>query len=102
MNIWYDKKGRAIDMAEASRLLEDPNYKGVKEDTLPNGKWVSTVWIGLDHQFGNGPPLIFETMVFSKKGNWQELDRDRYSTQEDALKGHKRMVRTWKARKEEK
>ena len=25
---------------------------------------VSTIWLGLDHQWGEGPPLIFETMVF--------------------------------------
>ena len=29
------------------------------------GGWeVSTVFLGLDHQFGHGPPLLFETMVF--------------------------------------
>jgi hypothetical protein len=29
------------------------------------GEWrVSTVFLGLDHQFGQGPPILFETMIF--------------------------------------
>ena len=32
-------------------------------DTI-NGKKISTVFLGLDHNFGEGPPLVFETMVF--------------------------------------
>jgi hypothetical protein len=29
------------------------------------GEWrVSTVFLGLDHWFGVGPPLLFETMIF--------------------------------------
>ena len=34
-----------------------------------NGPWgelrVSTVFLGLDYQFGEGPPVLWETMVFS-------------------------------------
>jgi len=26
---------------------------------------ISTVFLGLDHSFGSGPPLLFETMVFN-------------------------------------
>lgn len=29
------------------------------------GERLSTVWLGLDHSFGFGPPLIFETMLFA-------------------------------------
>lgn len=29
---------------------------------------VSTVFLGLNHQFGEGPPLLFETMVFGPEG----------------------------------
>ena len=29
------------------------------------GEKLSTVWLGLDHQWGDGPPLIFETMLFA-------------------------------------
>jgi hypothetical protein len=61
-----------------------------------DGRWVSTVWLGLDHSFGSGPPLIFETMVFrSKDGPLHDLECDRYSTEVDALAGHSRLCEKW-------
>ena len=33
--------------------------------------WVSTVFLGLDHNWGVGPPLIFETMVFKSWPRWK-------------------------------
>jgi hypothetical protein len=50
---------------------------------------ISTVFLGLDHSFGNGPPLIFETLVF---GGPLDQEMDRYTTWEEAEKGHKTMV----------
>jgi hypothetical protein len=29
------------------------------------GEKLSTIWMGMDHAFGGGPPLIFETMLFA-------------------------------------
>ena len=51
---------------------------------------VSTVFLGINHQFGDGPPLLFETMVFGG-----ELDgkQDRYSTWEQAESGHAEMCK---------
>lgn len=46
---------------------------------------VSTVFLGLDHSFGEGPPMIFETMIF---GGDHDEDQWRYSTWEEAEKGH--------------
>lgn len=41
--------------------------RNIAKTDLPNGLWVSTVFLGLDHQFEPGePPLIFETMIFAK------------------------------------
>jgi hypothetical protein len=47
---------------------------------------VSTVFLGIDHNFGNGPPLLFETMVFG--GEYDGYCK-RYSTWEEAEGGHK-------------
>lgn len=69
--------------------------KRVAETTLPNGRWVSTVWFGLNHSFGSGPPLIFETMVFPGEGDLSELDCDRYSTEAEAIAGHARLCEKW-------
>lgn len=76
--------------------LKNKDYKIVKQEILANGKRVSTIWLGLDHQFGKGKPLIFETMVFSQKRGYEELDCCRYSTLETTKKGHKEMVKKWK------
>jgi hypothetical protein len=53
------------------------------------GVEVSTVFLSLNHSFANGPPLVFETMVF---GGPLDGQQDRYSTRADALAGHARMV----------
>lgn len=67
----------------------------VAKDVLADGKVVSTVFLGLDHNWGGGKPLIFETMVFSEIGG-EEVDIERYSTEEEAVEGHKKMVKKWK------
>lgn len=85
-------------LREWGQDFEDRSKKIVEQTELPNGKWVSTVWLGLDHQYGDGPPLIFETMVFTEKtdkGLGGEEDMERYSTEAEAIEGHKRMVEKW-------
>lgn len=54
---------------------------------------VSTVFLGLDHSFGFGPPLLFETMVFFS-ADMDEVDEmmERYSTWDEAEAGHNKMV----------
>lgn len=46
---------------------------------------VSTVFLGLDHSFGDGPPLLWETMIF---GGEHDQYQERYSTKAEALAGH--------------
>ena len=50
---------------------------------------VSTIFLGLDHRWGDGPPLLFETMVF-RAG--EAVEQERYSTYHDAEQGHEAMV----------
>ena len=69
----------------------------LKSSLQSHGKFVSTVWLGLDYQFEEGePPLIFETMVFPMEGNWDEEYCERYSTLEEAEEGHRRIVNKYK------
>jgi len=52
-----------------------------------HGIEISTVFLGINHRFGgNGDPLLFETMVFG--GDLDETTL-RYSTWEEAEKGHR-------------
>lgn len=58
---------------------------------LPGGAYVSTVFLGLDHNFGDrGPsPILFETMTF---GVGDEPEQVRYSTWAEAEAGHQAAV----------
>lgn len=63
-----------------------------------NKMTVSTVFLGLDHNFDldkdtsllDYKPVLFETMVFSDQG--EDLFQARYSSYEEAMKGHRRVV----------
>jgi hypothetical protein len=54
---------------------------------------VSTVFLGLDHSFGRGLPLLYETMVFADDTGGHDYDSDRYATRAQALAGHTAMVK---------
>jgi len=61
----------------------------VAREALSADVEVSTVFIALDHSFGRGPPLVFETMIF---GGPLDGYTDRYSTWNQAEAGHRRAV----------
>jgi hypothetical protein len=50
---------------------------------------VSTVFLGLNHAFGGGPPLLFETMVF---GGQYDQWLGRWTTRAGAEAAHARIV----------
>lgn len=58
----------------------------VKQTELPTGKFVSTVFTGI-----NAP--LFETVVFPRKGDWTVLGSSGYDTYLKAELGHEDMVR---------
>ena len=64
------------------------DYKRVAKSGDPNKVWVSTVFLSINHAYGDGPPLIFETMIF---GGEHDQDQDRCSTWDEAEQMHKRM-----------
>jgi len=87
MSEYYDRKGRPMTMEQWCDSFSEKRDKRVAFDKL-DGADVSTVWLGLNHQYGDGPPLIFETMVF---GGPLDQECKRYSTEEQALAGHAEM-----------
>ena len=74
-------------------------------ETITSLYRVSTVFLGLDHQWGKGPPIVFETMAFelaetevqfsdgSKFITHEDFETARYSSWDDAITGHRAMVR---------
>lgn len=95
---WYDRRGQRLSAEEADRLYGDADYKRVARTEIisaadPKAMFtVSTVWLGLDHGWGDGKPLIFETMVFG--GSMADELCQRYSTEAEAEAGHREVVAT--------
>lgn len=85
---YYDRRGNPIDREQAMRLLEDAEARRVGRDEVGEAT-VSTVHLVLNHQFTDGPPLIFESMVFGGPHNDYQW---RYATEEQARVGHARIV----------
>lgn len=82
---------RAKNIKEWSEYLQSSNNR-VANDLVGSYR-VSTVFLGVDHAFGDGPPLVFETMIFPED-SYKDLYCERYSTYEEAVAGHKRVVNT--------
>lgn len=97
---YYKKDGTPYPLGnkgflEFARDLENKDHRRVGYKKLWWGGRVSTVWLGIDHSFlPSSKPLVFETMVFPPF-SYRELDIERYSTEEEAIEGHKRMVAKW-------
>jgi len=89
---YYDKTGKEITEEEFGKLFTNPFYKIISRTKLPDGKIVSTVWLGLNHSIDENKPLIFETMVFPNEDDFHELYCERYSTEQEAIEGHLRIV----------
>ena len=93
MNDKYILEGKTPKLC--SNLFEwgqwfENNLQGrrVARDIIGKTK-VSTVFLGLDHSFGGGPPVLFETMIF---GGEHDEDMWRYNTWEQAETGHAKAV----------
>ena len=91
--ILEDKTVKPIeDVLTWAKFVEN-GPRRVNKTKLPDGKWVSTIFIGVDLGF-NGKPQTFETMVFERDG-MESLDCERYSTWGEAQEGHEGMVAKW-------
>jgi len=75
-------------MAWAKWFEENSNKLHVADETV-EGSRVSTVFLAMDHSFGEGPPMLFEKMVFSGP---LDGEQDRCTTWDQAEKMHAAMV----------
>jgi hypothetical protein len=77
------------DVLEWARWFETANEERKIGWTVHGDVTVSTMFLGLDHSFGIGEPLLYETMIFGGPHN-EEMWR--YPTKAEAIEGHKRAV----------
>lgn len=73
------------DLMTWAKWLEASRDERVVAKTKVGTSLISTVFLGLDHQYGDGPPLLFETLVFEGQNDG---DMWRCSTWEEAEKQH--------------
>ena len=79
---------RAVSVEDWGRWFEDAERHVA--DLRDGDIRVSTVFLGIDHQWGSGPPKLFETMVF---GGPLDGEQNRCSTWEQAEEMHREMAR---------
>lgn len=68
---WFEKENRTVGRTYVGKVF------------------ISTVFLGIDHRWGTGPPILFETMIFGGEHDEYQV---RYSTWEEAEEGHKNAV----------
>jgi len=78
-----------------ARMFGDAEARRVGADDVGPYR-ISTVFLGLDHNFGEGPPLLFETMVFSPGDD--DGDMERCSTWAEAEVMHARFVERYRSK----
>lgn len=91
---WYDRSGKPMGLDDWAIAYEDKDTRQVARDEVGTAR-VSTVWLGLDHNYvPGGPPLIFETMVFDDTQPAEDRADTmwRYSTEAEAIEGHAAVV----------
>lgn len=89
--LWYkevDGVPEPCSMQEGARYMDNP-VRQVAE-TFVGSQRVSTVFLCLNHAYGIGPPVLYETMVF---GGSKDQECWRYTTRSAALAGHERVVK---------
>jgi len=89
-----DKTYREADLLEWSQQYEEMYNAGTRHvgNDQICGKRISTVWLGLDHNFIDGEPLVFETMVFDSLHSGKDIYMERYTTWDEALAGHHKAI----------
>lgn len=75
---------RCDDMERWGDFIRVPENKVVARSEFGSAS-VSTVFLGLDHSFGGGRPVLFETMIFGGKSDGYQ---ERYHTWKEAEAGH--------------
>lgn len=79
-------------LSEWNQFLANGEKRTVKRETV-SGIFVSTVFLGIDHNFSTAPgkgPILFETMWFQGEDNSEVIRR--YRTWDQAMEGHNRSV----------
>lgn len=90
------KKVVPVDSLELWAKFFEGHNRQIKKDKVGRVQ-VSTVFLGLDHSWGHGPSLWFETMIFG--GEHDEFCK-RYASYAEAEVGHEQALEMVKGPKD--
>jgi hypothetical protein len=96
VDLYFNKEGEPISQ-EGWEAVMFTDYQIVRKTSIWDALFtpiieVSTVWLGMKHNWsGEGPPIIFETMVFGSK-EFEDYQW-RYATEAEAIAGHEEVVK---------
>ena len=95
-NTYYLRDGTPTDADTWRGLQGDASYAQVEKTTLPNGRWISTIWLGIQHEgeASADAPELFESVVFDADTQ-QPLATVRHATEREARAAHERLVEEW-------
>ena len=93
--ILKDKLPVEVDSMAWGKWFDTNKNKIIKQQVIKKVR-ISTIFLGLDHSFGGGIPILFETMIFGGK---HDQYQERYTTYEDAEAGHKITVALIRSKK---
>ena len=91
---WIElESGAAVpaSMLDWGAYLHSPRRFRLQVIVPPQGRELSTVFLGFDHAF-RGPPMIYETMIFPTVESADGLECWRYATRESAAVGHREIL----------
>lgn len=86
---------KEVNMMTWAAWFENSNNRRVAFDRVKDIE-ISTVFLGIDHRYGDGPPLLFETMTFGPDGHEQK--QERCSTWDQAIKQHQKILEAIKGK----
>ncbi len=88
-HIYYNRRGEPITFEQQMEEWKQSDFDWDKMKRVARQEQddivVSTVFLELNHQYGDGPPLLFETMIF---GGEHDEEQWQYATEAEALQGH--------------
>lgn len=82
----------ANDMNEWSKFFQVGREASHLKHNFSDGSYLSTIFLGIDHgyDFNGGPPILFESMLFTGEG--EEEYQERFATYAEAKASHDRYV----------
>ena len=95
--IYYDRQGQPMTMHQWAEKFQDEDYTHIARDVIGPDEpldpapliTVSTFWLGVNPNWRNDEPLIYETLII---GGGYDATGMRYATEQQARAGHRRVV----------